>query len=662
MNTIISLKGRKTFTIMTAAFIILALITAGILISPGTMATPDYPDVTVSLQAPNGFTTIEVNTTFDSTVTSLNQAKSTDPAIATVATTSGSTNNVHITGVKAGTVGIAVGNRLGIVNTTMYQITNSNNISGYTLSNGGYVYLSGEGASQESPASVSAGKGNINSVKWKSLNTAVAEVNSATGKITAKDDGAAIIIGEFTDKWGIARDMHVLVLVGDANGGGTGTGTGELLQGGDGNWYKPVGEPPNVYEKVDEDGNSLTQPPEYVYNPDGQPGNGDDLEAVKDGNNYYVEDPENIWTPVGPDGDLDEDGAIWGGPDGKPGGGDDKPVGIFGGDHWVSMGQNVWKEVLGPQTLGELTGGGPDGDPSTDPVTPIYEDSNGKYYVGPLNNGDGDYYYGDPAGGNGTLDSTADGLEDDDVIYYKDGNGNMTTTKPVQPIVDKPTVAGGRELTTDKTGDSVKWIEIATNGDYSLIVRSDYINVIGNNTGNPNFQAPPFGLNNNYIGSNIQRMINDWFNGGSDGDNLSGSARLRNFTVTNDAVSKLGTGCSETGGLDNGYSKPTGQAAKTGSDISFALSFGEAANFISKEYATTFTGGNYANSSAAAVANFGKLAPQDPAYGVWLRSPGTNTGAASSIHFATGRAFQFMTANTQGLVYPALWVHSDIFK
>ena len=646
----------------TTKFLIIAVALLTVLATLGigyTLAAP--ADIEVTLGPESGISstyTVEVGQTKSLTAMNLNEASSSDLSLATVDYTSGSSlGNVRVTGVKAGVVAIAYGTSEGIVSTARYQVTDSRNISAYTLSEGGEVKFSAPGSTKPSPVKAIVGTNNI---RWSSSNTYVASVDAGNGAITSTGFGAAIIIGEFTDKWGIARDMHVLAIVGDVNGGGT--GTGELIHGEDGNWYKPVGQPPNVYEKVDEDGNSLTEPPEYVYNPDGQPGNGNDQEALKDDNKYYVEDPENIWTPVGPDGNLNEEGAIWGGPNGKPGGGDDKPVGNFGGNHWVSMGQNVWKEVLGPFTLGELTGGGPDGDPSTDPVTPIYEDSNGKYYVGPFNDGDGDYYYGDPVGGNGTLDSTADGLEKDDVIYYKDSNGNMTTTKPSKPIVDKPTIAPGRELTTDKTGDDVKWIEIATNGDYSLIVRSDYINVLGNNKGNPLFQAPPFGSNNNYVGSNIQRMINDWFNGSSDGDNLSGSARLRNFTVTNNAVDKLGTGCSETGGLDDGYSKPTGQAAKTGNGISFALSFGEAANFISKEYATTFTGGNYANSSATAVANYGKLALQDPAYGVWLRSPGTNAGAASSIHFATGRVFQFMTTNVQGLVYPALWVHSDIFN
>ena len=640
---------------LVAAIVVLAIMT-GLVLIPGTLAAAE--DIVVSLIAPNNFDTVEVGETVDLTMGNLNQVKSADTSVATVSKTDGLFNNVHITGVSAGVVGIVTGTKNGVVTADMFQVTDSSNISSYVII-GGYQVNLKKGEFKATPVYVPVNSGSIGSISWKSLNSTVASVNAATGTITANNNGAAIIVGEFTDKWGVNRDIHLLAIVGVIGGGG---GSDELIQGEDGNWYKPVGEPPNVYEKVDEDGNSLTEPPEFVYNPDGQPGNGNDEEAVKDGSDYYVENPENIWTPVGPDGSLNEDGAIWGGADGMPGGGDDKPVGKFGGEYWVKMGQNVYKKVLGPYTLGPLTGGGPDMDPATDPVTPIYE-NDGKYYVGPLGSGDDEYYYGDPDGGNGTLDSTADSAEKDDVVYYKDSNGNMTTEKPGKPIVDVPTIAGGRELTTDKTGDTAKWIEIATNGEYSLIVRADFLNFNTTQAGNPLFQTLPYGSNNNYLGSKVQKLVNDWFNGEGTGDKLGASARLRSFTVANNAVTKLGTGCSETGGLDNGYSKPAAEKLATGNNVAFALSFGEAANFISKEYATTFTGGVYATSSSAAAANFGKLASYGQKHGVWLRTPGTNSISASIIQDTSGRVFQYLIDDSSAaLVYPALWVETAVFN
>ncbi|MCL1809872.1 MAG: Ig-like domain-containing protein, partial [Clostridiales bacterium] len=303
------------------------------------------------------------------------QAKSADETIAKVTATVGVIGTVEIQGVNAGVVGVVSGTKNGLVFADMYQITDSRNISAYTLKDAGQVMLAKAGDTAQAPVTIMPSSGKIT---WKSLNSAVASVNS-TGNITGVSEGAAIIVGEFTDKWGVDRDLHIIAFVGA--GSGSISGDGDLILGGDGNWYKPVGAPPNVYEKVNEDGSSLT-PPEYVYNPDGQPGNGNN-----------------------------------------------KPVGKFGSEYWVNMGQNVWRKVEGPYTLGPLTGGGPNMNPATGPVTPIYE-NNGKYYVGPLGSSGSEYYYGDPAGGNGTLDSTASSTEKDDVIYYKDDNGNMIQKQP----------------------------------------------------------------------------------------------------------------------------------------------------------------------------------------------------------------------------------------
>jgi hypothetical protein len=210
------------------------------------------------------------------------------------------------------------------------------------------------------------------------------------------------------------------------------TNSGRALD--DYTYFNPVDHPPNVYEKVDKNGNGK-HPPEYVYNPDGNPGNDKDREALRDADgNFWVEDtpPGNVWIPVDDNGNLDEDHAVWGGSNGKPGDGDDKPVNKFNGGWWVDMGQNVWKKVNGRFVLGLPTGGGPSKNPaSTDGRgRPIYE-HDGKYYLVVGVDAEGNtYYYGDSEDGNGLLDSTRDGLEEDDVIYYKDANDNMVTEKP----------------------------------------------------------------------------------------------------------------------------------------------------------------------------------------------------------------------------------------
>ncbi|MCL1810079.1 MAG: hypothetical protein FWG42_09995 [Clostridiales bacterium] len=418
----------KTFKILVAAFVVLAIMT-GVLFVPGTLAADG--DIEVVLKAPNGIIsarTIEVKASKSETIGSLSQVYSTDASKATVEVVGSGFGNVKITGVSAGVVSVAAGNAAGTILVNDYQITDSGNISAYTIKNGGLVVLAKASDTAKVPVETVPSGG---SIAWKSLNSAVASVNETTGTITANSDGLAIVIGEFTDKWGVERDLHIQVVVGNIDIG-TGGGNRELIEGDNGSWYKPVGQPPNIYEKVDSDGNSLTEPSEYVYNPSGKPGNSSDKEAVKEGGTWYVQDPENIWTPVNPNGSLNEEGAIWGGPDGKPGGGDDWPVTKFGGSYWLHLGQNVWKEVEGPYNLGDLTGGGPDMDPTTDPVKPIFDNTanDGKFYVGPLEPGGSEYYYGDPAGGNGTLDSTATSTEKDDVVYRMDNNGNMVLDQP----------------------------------------------------------------------------------------------------------------------------------------------------------------------------------------------------------------------------------------
>ncbi|MCL1848662.1 MAG: FIVAR domain-containing protein [Clostridiales bacterium] len=724
-------KGSRKILAVTMA-ILLTLTTVGLILG-NTFAAPG--DVQVTLQSTSGISgayTIEAGQTGSLTVVNLNEARSSDTTIATLTHTPGMLGNITITGVKAGITTIAYGNRLGVVAAARYQITDSNNISAYILKNGGEVHLHKPGDTAQSPVEVTAGTNNI---QWRSLNQAVASVDEGTGAITAVTKGAAIVLGQFIDKWGVDRDVHILVEVGvrlsdndlaelidlinkgkeilekdpnlytdeslgaldDAVNKGEGVVNKDnpseeeikdaiddlkdaiknlvekeesaLILGKDGNYYRPLHRPKNVYEIVDQDGKGK-QPPEYVYNT-GEPGDGNDIPAVTDGNgNFYIEEPENIWTPITDDGDLDEDNKIWGGADGEPGGGDDQDVTEFEDGYWVHMGQNVWRKYSdsnpkGP--LGPLTGGGPDGNPATDPVTDIYDHTanDGKYYVGPLGpDEDGnEYYYGDPAsGGNGTLDSTADGAEKDDVKYYRNEDGTMTTTKPVKPIVDEPTgTDDGRLLNPADTGDTVDWLEIARNGEYSLIIRTDFININGNSYGVPGMQGPPYGGNNDYIGSIPQESINDWFNGYGLGDNLDADARLREHTSSSNAFNILGTSCRDNGGLTSGFSKPSGQIQSYGNDIAFALSFGEAANFLSREYATTTSGGLYEASSTLAANNFNKLTSHGLMYSIWLRSPGVSDGTAAAISDTVGRVFQ-NNINTGALLYPALWVHNSIFK
>ncbi|MCL1805683.1 MAG: FIVAR domain-containing protein [Clostridiales bacterium] len=683
MKTLTKSQSKGSPKVLAATLVVLTALAAVGLILGSTLAAPG--DVRVAVTPPAGVTasnTIEVGATKGLTVGNLNQAYSSDTSTATVAYTQGSVpNNIATTGVKAGMMNVVYGTKAGVASYARYFITDSRNISEYTLSQGGKVSIPTVGSSVPGP--VKDVVGTDPAIRWVSLDETVATVDGSTGAITAVTKGAAIIIGRYTDKWGREQDIHVLVEVGVRLGD---SDLWELInlinQGKD-----KLGKEPNQY--TDESLETLddaVKKGESVVDNEGRTEQEikdaiDDLKNALSNleektNGGYVEGPENIWTPIDENGDPDEDNKFWGGPDGKPGGGDDLDVLEADGSYWVHVGQNVWREYdsdnpQGP--LGPLTGGGPDGNPATDPVTEIFDntDVDGKYYVGPLGpDGDGNiYYYGDPAEGNGTLDSTAAGTEKDDVKYYRNEDGTMTTTKPAKPITEKPDIAdengnGGRVLTPSQTGDSANWIEIARNGDYSLIVRADYINVNENHYGEVTWQGLLFGLGGSsaYQGSNLQTAINHWFNGTSEVENLPGGAKLRSFTVSNNASYVPGGAPGYPASLTDGFSKPTSYRVGTGNDVAFALSFSEAANFVSKEYTTVPGGTVYAESGPIAAKNFGKLAPYSFPNEIWLRSPGASAGSAAAMGHTFGRIHQNNTGSATNLVYPALWVHNSIFE
>jgi hypothetical protein len=165
-------------------------------------------------------------------------------------------------------------------------------------------------------------------------------------------------------------------------------------------------------------------------------------------------------------------------------------------------------------------------------------------------------------------------------------------------------------------------------------------------------------------------MINKWFNGTVAGiavDNLASGARLRQFTVQNNASGVLGTS-STAASLTNGFSKPTTTPAGTGNDVAFALSFSEVANYYSLTCFVRDMAPQTRASVAEAVSNFGKVnLPAGNGYGMWLRSAGDSSHIVTAGALDnTGRAFQFNindpTSTEKGLMYPALWVDQAIFE
>ncbi|MDR2753411.1 MAG: FIVAR domain-containing protein [Oscillospiraceae bacterium] len=484
----------------------------------------------------------------------------------------------------------------------------------------------------------------------------------------------------------------------------------------------------NIFFAVDPDTGALDEANPKWGGPDKQPGGGDDSAASKDGTAWYAEDPagSNLWKPVrttatGADqGTLDPEMASWkgGGTDGKPGGTDDLfPITVVDG-----------KTVAGPFGTGDDTyyvGAGDDGRFDTAgwnntgiPQNDVVHPSDVKYFWDgehlipdngagkprpPVVSGDGvngntvtitlnqgyDAPYNHPisidgnpapsvskvAGGNASINYSngnivvTKGLTQGSYsaqFTISNASKSITLTVNVRIVQnggggkDEPVGVNGRVLDTAKTGDSSEWIEIAQQvvggKPYSLILRKASIG------------EGYFGTENKYNGSTAQKAVNAWFlNDSTAGTSLKWGANLRNFTVTSDVMTKIGTFPASSSGWDgygscDGFSKPTGTkdnglpvaaGGKGTLNIAFLLSFGEATRFCSKRW--TLSGPQVSNPNA--VENWTYL---NTAENWWLRTPsGTNDACVvSNLGYATNRD----ELNYNFDLRPALWVDSAIFS
>ena len=165
-----------------------------------------------------------------------------------------------------------------------------------------------------------------------------------------------------------------------------------------------------------------------------------------------------------------------------------------------------------------------------------------------------------------------------------------------------PFAVDGRILSSSKAGDSSDWIEIARYKQYSLIVRMNHLQI--NNSSGPEHTKYALADTNDYSNSIVRSKINNWFNGSAtnSADGLSDNARLRSFSVNSNAASALGTGTKSLAGANDSFSLPRGELSPYGTDIAFALSYSEAANFISDYY--QYGGGVSVQSPEVAKTNF----------------------------------------------------------
>ncbi|MCL2477564.1 InlB B-repeat-containing protein, partial [Candidatus Bathycorpusculum sp.] len=252
----------------------------------------------------------------------------------------------------------------------------------------------------------------------------------------------------------------------------------------------------------------------------------------------------------------------------------------------------------------------------------------------------------------------------------------FNTASPFVSALDADTIprgVDGRILTAAKAGDTSDWIEIAKYNEYSLIVRKSYINwydnVADDHSNQPLWQSVAYG-SANYAGSPVRTRINAWFSSAASGtyvDNLDDNARLRDYVAGNNALDACGLVASEAAMAD-GLSYPRSDSTQS-SDLAFALSFSEVANFFSRSHDMRVDIGfnpEVQTSTSPAPENFAKMNSLSTDYGMWLRTIGdtlTSSGFLGlyPIEGKYGRAFQ-VERNSPQLVYPALWVQSDIFE
>jgi len=454
---------KKTAVLLAVTAAVLTALTAIAFTIAGTAAAAE--DTYVTLQCESGISsqyTVEKGQTVNLTVGGLNEAFSGEPDTAQVINTGGKLNNLEITGKKAGTATIAYGTDFGKITVIRYQVTDSKNISAYTIKDGGTIRLDKPGDVKPIPVEVVSGTDNI---KWHSLNETVASAGTNTGTVTAAKKGVTIIIGEFTDKWGVDRDIHILV------------GVGVSLDG------------------------------------------------------------------------IDDTG-------GEP----NKPI-------------------------------------------------------------------------------TATGAE---------------------------SVVDGRILDNEQTGDG-DWVEIARNGDYSLIIRKDFIKCYRDQSQTdywtwyaPEVTGDNYGEPNNFLRQALNKWFNMEINGNPDGrQTLAKDARLRQYTVQNNAYSIPGSSGKYPASLTDGFSKPAAYMTGEGNDVAFALSWSEAVSFCS--VSSRYRDENFPSlqSGSIAAANYGKINNLNRIY---LRSAGDSSGTMAIIFGGGSEGRGEVFQNSKAYIHPALWVHRDVFE
>jgi hypothetical protein len=171
---------------------------------------PSDPDKKVTLSQPNHYTKIKKGGYFD--VNSSANIKDFESSSTTVITGSMEGSQVRVHAIEAGAAFMAIGNNIGALVMNGYQVYDPDKISEYVLKNGGKVFFENPGQTKPCPV-ITTPVGAQGQISWVSLNPGIAEV-MPNGDIKSIKKGSAVIIGSFTDTWGVKRDIIILAGVG----------------------------------------------------------------------------------------------------------------------------------------------------------------------------------------------------------------------------------------------------------------------------------------------------------------------------------------------------------------------------------------------------------------------------------------------------------------
>jgi len=431
-------KGNRLIAAVLAAALLITSLVIGL---SGTFAAK--PDKQVRLVQPNSNPVLAHGAVFEFNTSGVNSVSLVDTTLGTASISNAAKSNARTTlnlnGSKtAGVAAVMRGSAIGTVGVTSFQVVDPSNIAGYNLPNGGNGYIKeprpGTPLSQSdlgikyykigNPATpTGAAETNSNTltyvldnslvskVTWESLNWEV--IDSALRPV---GKGSTILLGTFTDRWGVKQTIAYLFGVGVVPND---SAMNDLLDA--------INKGKEIL--ADADANEGKYDPDKLSDLDDAVKNGIAvLEDSSSTNNDYKDAAKDIWDAIdalkelppvdtgyipGPDKDGDGKPDYWYRPVGrpphifevvdkdknskyppeyvynpgdKPGDGNDKPAyGPKDGAFWVEdpNNPNIYVPVDSDGNLKDKPAiwGGPDGKWGGEDDTPAVKGNNGAYYV-----------------------------------------------------------------------------------------------------------------------------------------------------------------------------------------------------------------------------------------------------------------------------------------